>query len=58
MKAAKELLKKRRKEEREDIFLIPTLFHLELLHGYSVAKNDFLDYLRIVISPKSGIEIY
>ncbi len=27
------------------------------MHGYSVARNVFLDYLRTVVSPKSDVEI-
>ena len=50
--------KKKRKDEREDIFSISTLFHLGFSHGYSVTRNVSLDYLRIVVSPKSGVEIY
>ena len=30
----------------------------EFLHVYSVARNVFLDYLRTVVSPKSGVEIH
>ena len=46
------------KKEREDIVSISTLFYLGFLHGNSIAKNVFLNYLRTAISPKSGIEIY
>ena len=56
MKAAKE--EKERRLEREDIFSISTLFHLEFFHSYSVVRSVSLNYLRTVISPKSAIEIY
>ena len=58
MKAVKELRKKRKKEGREDIFSLSTLFHFGFLHGYSVARNVFLNYLRTSVSPKSVVEIH
>ena len=58
VKTQKEENEERKEVERKDIFSISTLFHLGVSRGFSVARNVLLAYLRTVVSPKSGIEIY
>ena len=48
--------KEGRKEAREDIFSILTLFHLGFSRDCSVAKNVFLDYLRTVFLPNQALK--
>ena len=51
--------KGRKEGARERRYLLNFNFILfGFSHGYSIARNVFLDDLRIVISPKSSIEIY
>ena len=55
------MLQRKNKEGRrreKDFFSISTLFYLGFSHRYSVARNVILNYLRTVVSPKSGSEMY